>query len=149
MALVCVLAPRTLARALSTAASGAKYKVPASAIARALSTAASGATYKVPASAIASFRERGYAVLPNFLSEEEILPIEAIYNRFMSGELAGPGKDFCDMSQGFVRAVVLLDKSGENAAPNGVVPSLTPSSPHPPPPGRPPSRACTPTTGTL
>ena len=70
---------------------------------RALSTAASAAApkvnYVVPPAAIKSFHERGYAVLPNFLSEEEILPIEKIYDRFMSGELAGPGKDFCDMSQ--------------------------------------------------
>ena len=40
-------------------------------------------------------------MLPNFLTEAEIAPIEAIYNRFMTGELAGPKKDFCDMSQSF------------------------------------------------
>jgi len=59
------------------------------------------ARYEVPASAIASFRERGWAVLPRFLSEAEIAPIEASYARFMRGEVAMPEKDFMDMSQPF------------------------------------------------
>ncbi len=68
---------------------------------RCFSSASATGTYKVPASSIKSFREKGYAVLPSFLTEAEIAPIEAIYNRFMTGELAGPAKDFCDMSQSF------------------------------------------------
>jgi hypothetical protein len=60
------------------------------------------ATYEVPAAALASFRERGWAVLPRFLSEEEITrEIEADYNRFMKGEVPMPAKDFMDMSQSF------------------------------------------------
>jgi phytanoyl-CoA hydroxylase len=62
---------------------------------------ASGSTYKVPESARLSFREKGYAVLPNFLTELELRPIEAVYDKFMRGEVPIPGKDFCDMSQTF------------------------------------------------
>lgn len=62
---------------------------------------ASAATYHVPDSAKLSFRERGYAILPNFLSEQELAPIDEIYQKFMRGEVAIPGKDFCDMSQTF------------------------------------------------
>ena len=62
---------------------------------------AKGSTYTVPAAARLSFREKGYAVLPNFLSEEELAPLDEIYNRFMRGEVPIPGRDFCDMSQTF------------------------------------------------
>jgi len=48
-----------------------------------------------------SFAEKGYALLPKFLSEEELKPIEEIYDRFMSREIKVPGKDFCDMSKSF------------------------------------------------
>jgi len=58
-------------------------------------------TYTVPPQALKDFRERGYAVLPSFLSEEEILPIERIYNQVLNREIPFPGKDFCDMSQPF------------------------------------------------
>ena len=58
-------------------------------------------SYKVPDSAKLSFREKGYAVLPKFLTEAEIAPLEVIYNKFMRGEVHIPGKDFCDMSQTF------------------------------------------------
>jgi len=61
----------------------------------------SSVSYKVSDSAKLSFREKGYAVLPGFLSEEELKPIETIYNKFMAGEVPIPGKDFCDMSQTF------------------------------------------------
>ena len=61
----------------------------------------SAATYHVPDSAKLSFRERGYAILPNFLSEQELAPIDTIYDKFMRGEVPIPGKDFCDMSQTF------------------------------------------------
>lgn len=76
------------------------------AAARAASSAASAASgaparYDVPAAAIASFREKGWAVLPGFLSEAEIAPIEADYDRFMRGEVPMPAKDFMDMSQAF------------------------------------------------
>ena len=70
--------------------------------AAAASSSSKPATYEVPAAALASFRERGWAVLPRFLSEEEITrEIEADYNRFMKGEVPMPAKDFMDMSQPF------------------------------------------------
>ena len=62
---------------------------------------ASAATYQVTDAQKLSFREKGYAVLPNFLSDAEIAPIEKIYDMFMRGEVPIPGKDFCDMSQTF------------------------------------------------
>jgi len=40
-------------------------------------------------------------VLPKFLTEDELAPIESIYDRFMSREIKVPGKDFCDMSKSF------------------------------------------------
>ena len=64
-------------------------------------TLSASTTYSVPDSAKLSFREKGYAVLPNFLSEAELAPIEAIYQKFMRGEVPIPSKDFCDMSQTF------------------------------------------------
>ena len=51
----------------------------ASATARALSTSAS--TYTVPAAALESFRTRGWAVLPKFLSADELAPISATYDK--------------------------------------------------------------------
>lgn len=58
----------------------------------------------MPAAAIESFRTKGYALLPRFLTEAELLPIETLYDQFMRGEIMTQkvhGKDFCDMSQPF------------------------------------------------
>jgi len=35
--------------------------------------------------------------LRNFLKEEEVADIEAVYNRFMTRDIPVPGADFCDM----------------------------------------------------
>lgn len=40
-------------------------------------------------------------VLKGFLTEHELAPLDAAYAKFMRREVAVPGKDFCDMSQGF------------------------------------------------
>ena len=48
---------------------------------------ASGKEYVVPAAAIESFRTKGYALLPKFLTEAELLPIETLYDAFMRGEI--------------------------------------------------------------
>jgi hypothetical protein len=64
-------------------------------------SAAAAATYSVPQAAIESFRTKGWAVLPGFLSEAEIKPIEASYDKFMRGEVPMHEKDFMDMSQSF------------------------------------------------
>jgi len=92
----------------------------ASRASRAPARAASSASgYVVPPAALKSFRERGWAVLPAFLTPAELAPLSTIYDKFMSGEIyasqsanaalpnfkrAGgvdPAKDFCDMSQPF------------------------------------------------
>lgn len=72
--------------------------------ARSFSSASPAERYVVPEAAKKSFFEKGYAVLPNFLSEAELLPIEKDYDRFMRGEIMSckeHKKDFCDMSQSF------------------------------------------------
>jgi hypothetical protein len=48
---------------------------------------ASGEAYTLPESAKRDFFEKGYAVLPNFLTEEEMKPIEVVYDRFMRREI--------------------------------------------------------------
>ena len=59
-------------------------RVPSAALRRGV---ASGKEYTVPAAAIDSFRTKGYALLPQFLTEEELLPIERLYDAFMRGEI--------------------------------------------------------------
>ena len=51
-----------------------------------------------------SFERDGYLVLENVVSEEELEPIEATYQRFMRAEVDGMGRDFCDMSGPYSRA---------------------------------------------
>jgi phytanoyl-CoA hydroxylase len=45
-----------------------------------------------------TFVRDGYLVLAGFLSEEELAPIEELYEHFKSGAVPGMGRDFCDMS---------------------------------------------------
>ena len=53
-------------------------------------------------SQINSFHTSGLAILPNMLSNEEILTIETIYDQYMrDGSPEKQGKDFCDMSKPF------------------------------------------------
>lgn len=63
-----------------------------------------GDEYPVTADQVRAFHEDGYVVLDNFLSEEELAPLEAVYDRFIRGEVAGMGRDFCDMSGPYTRA---------------------------------------------
>jgi hypothetical protein len=44
------------------------------------------------------YHRDGYIGLEGFLTEDEIKPIEAVYDKFMRREVEVPGKDFCDMS---------------------------------------------------
>ena len=39
--------------------------------------------------------------IPDMLMADEVAALEAIFDRFVSGEIAVPGKDFCDMSKPF------------------------------------------------
>ncbi len=64
--------------------------------------AASGG-YQLTNDEIAAYKRDGYLILPEVVSEKEILPIEAIYQRFMNREVEGMGRDFCDMSGPYSR----------------------------------------------
>lgn len=61
-----------------------------------------GDEYILCQSQIELFHNSGLAILPNILSNEEILSIENIYNQYMNeGSPEKQGKDFCDMSKPF------------------------------------------------
>jgi ectoine hydroxylase-related dioxygenase (phytanoyl-CoA dioxygenase family) len=47
-----------------------------------------------------AFRRDGYVHLRGVLSEAEVVAIEGVYERFLSGEIAVAGKDFNDMTTG-------------------------------------------------
>lgn len=63
-----------------------------------------GDDYPLTPEQVRVFHESGYAVLENFLAEDELASIEAVYDRFIRGEVAGMGRDFCDMSGPYTRA---------------------------------------------
>jgi hypothetical protein len=53
---------------------------------------------------LAAYARDGYLVLPDVLSETELGPLEAVFERFVRGEVGGMGRDFCDMSGPYGRA---------------------------------------------
>jgi phytanoyl-CoA hydroxylase len=53
---------------------------------------------------IAAYHRDGYLVLPSVLAEAELRPLEAVFQRFISGKVPGMGRDFCDMSGPYGRA---------------------------------------------
>jgi ectoine hydroxylase-related dioxygenase (phytanoyl-CoA dioxygenase family) len=57
-------------------------------------------TYHVTPQQIAAFRRDGYVHLPAVLSPAEVDEIEAVYDRFLRGEIPVQGKDFNDMTTG-------------------------------------------------
>ena len=54
-------------------------------------------TYTLTAAEIDAYKRDGYVRLPGFLTEEELEGLEAVFDKFMRGEVPVPGKDFCDM----------------------------------------------------
>src|SRR5262245_19899693 len=64
-----------------------------------------GARYVVADADREKFVHDGYVHLPGVLAEEEVRAIEAVYAKFMSREIAVPGKDFCDMSGDYTRTL--------------------------------------------
>jgi len=50
------------------------------------------------------FREDGWLHLRGLLSEEELSPIEVVYERFIRGTIPVEGRDFCDMSGDYEQA---------------------------------------------
>lgn len=63
-----------------------------------------GDDYRLTRSQIDAFQRDGYLVIERFLDEREVVAIEPIYDRFRRGEVAGMGRDFCDMSGPYGRA---------------------------------------------
>lgn len=55
-------------------------------------------THMLTEDQISHFRSKGYVHIPNVLTEDEVRSIEVFYDRFMRNEVAGMGRDFCDMS---------------------------------------------------
>jgi len=62
-----------------------------------------GQDYRLRPEQVERFEREGYLVLEQFLREEELLPLEVIYDRFRSGAVAGMGRDLCDMSGPYSR----------------------------------------------
>lgn len=57
-----------------------------------------GEIYHVSQQDIEHFREQGYVLLPEALTEAEIQSFEPMYQKFMRNEIPNMGQDFCDMS---------------------------------------------------
>lgn len=58
-----------------------------------------GDTYHITPDEIRQYREQGYLVLENVLTEEEVAALEPWFDHFIHGKEPGMEKDFCDMSQ--------------------------------------------------
>ena len=59
-----------------------------------------GSQYQLTEAEISQYRESGYLVLHNILTENEMLTIDPWFDHFISGkEQDNMGRDFCDMSQ--------------------------------------------------
>jgi hypothetical protein len=50
---------------------------------------------------IETFRREGCVTIPDVLTESETEELQLIFDRFVSGDIKVPGRDFCDMSQSF------------------------------------------------
>jgi phytanoyl-CoA hydroxylase len=58
-----------------------------------------GATYVVTADEVQQYSQQGYLVLNDFLTEQEMEPLDQWFDHFVSGQEPDMEKDFCDMSQ--------------------------------------------------
>jgi phytanoyl-CoA hydroxylase len=61
-------------------------------------------SYLLQPEQVAAYARDGYLVLPQVLTEAELLPLEVVFERFIHGEVGGMGRDFCDMSGPYGRA---------------------------------------------
>jgi ectoine hydroxylase-related dioxygenase (phytanoyl-CoA dioxygenase family) len=59
-----------------------------------------GNRYEVSAAEIEAFRRDGYVHLRGVMAPDEMDDIEAVYDRFLRGDIAVAGKDFNDMTTG-------------------------------------------------
>lgn len=64
-----------------------------------------GSDYLLSSEAIEAFHADGYVVLSDVVAEDEIATFEPLFMSFVSGEVAGMGRDFCDMSGTYARRV--------------------------------------------
>jgi ectoine hydroxylase-related dioxygenase (phytanoyl-CoA dioxygenase family) len=58
-----------------------------------------GATYQITPEEIRQYREQGYLILNDVLTEAEVATLDPWFEHFISGQEPNMGKDFCDMSQ--------------------------------------------------
>ncbi len=58
-------------------------------------------SYVLTPEQIETFHRDGCVTLPNVLTEEEVIEIEQVFDRFLNRDIHVPGKDFCDMSKPF------------------------------------------------
>jgi ectoine hydroxylase-related dioxygenase (phytanoyl-CoA dioxygenase family) len=63
-----------------------------------------GDEYRLTAAQVEAYGRDGYLILPDVLAEAELAPIERTFERFISGQVPGMGRDFCDMSGPYGRA---------------------------------------------
>src|SRR5258708_5995786 len=63
-----------------------------------------GGDYRVSEADRRSFAERGYLTLEGVMCEEELRPLEEVYDRFTAGAVPGMGRDLCDMSGSYDEA---------------------------------------------
>lgn len=62
-----------------------------------------GEEYILSAEDIARFRRDGYVTLRDVMTEAELAVIEPEFQRFMTAQVPGMGRDFCDMSSPYDR----------------------------------------------
>jgi hypothetical protein len=55
--------------------------------------------FRLTPAQVEAFHRDGCVTIPNVLAESEVAELENTFDRFMKGEIAVPGKDFCDMSK--------------------------------------------------
>jgi len=63
-----------------------------------------GDDYPLDPERVARYQREGYLVLPDVVTEPELLPLESTFQRFIEGRVSGMGRDFCDMSGPYGRA---------------------------------------------
>lgn len=63
-----------------------------------------GDDYLLSPEQITAYQRDGYLVLPDVLTEAELALLEPTFQRFITGQVPGMGRDFCDMSGPYGRA---------------------------------------------
>ena len=103
---------RVLSAPLRRSAGGVRAAAAStSAASSSVTSGAHGDVYTLPPGAREAFERDGYVVLRGFLSEAELAPLEAIYDRFMRRDIRVPGTDFYDMVRVRVRGGGVVARS--------------------------------------